>query len=396
MIIGESDKYLFEQMSVPKAVMTLAIPTIISQVVTMIYNLADTFFIGQLGDPGMVAAVSSVSPWFNLLTALGNLFGLGASSLISRFMGAGRTGDIKYVSSFSIWAGVVVTALAESYLFWVVCIGGIPTMVSLALGHLLRSEGHARQSSTGMMFGGILNVLLDPVFIFIFGMGVAGAAIATMLSSALSVVFFAVTYLRLGDKTAVSFSPRVFTFRFMGDVFSVGLASALATALGNASNMTMVHLASAYGDIPVAAYGIVKRIDQLPLNVSMGLCQGFMPLVGYNYASGDYKRMRSISVFSWVAAMIMSLCFVLIFEVFSPMILRLFIREDATSTLGAMFLRIACIAVPFTSINFLISYTLQAMGKGLQSAILTSCRQGLLNIPLLIIMDVIIGLYGMI
>lgn len=421
MIIGESDKYLFEQMSVPKAVMTLAIPTIISQVVTMIYNLADTFFIGQLGDPGMVAAVSSVSPWFNLLTALGNLFGLGASSLISRFMGAGRTGDIKYVSSFSIWAGVVVTALfsilsylfrepllgflgassgtyvyAESYLFWVVCIGGVPTMVSLALGHLLRSEGHARQSSTGMMFGGILNVLLDPVFIFIFGMGVAGAAIATMLSSALSVVFFAVTYLRLGDKTAVSFSPRVFTFRFMGDVFSVGLASALATALGNASNMTMVHLASAYGDIPVAAYGIVKRIDQLPLNVSMGLCQGFMPLVGYNYASGDYKRMRSISVFSWVAAMIMSLCFVLIFEVFSPMILRLFIREDATSTLGAMFLRIACIAVPFTSINFLISYTLQAMGKGLQSAILTSCRQGLLNIPLLIIMDVIIGLYGMI
>lgn len=217
-----------------------------------------------------------------------------------------------------------------------------------------------------------------------------------MLSNALSVVFFAVTYLRLGDKTAVSFSPRVFTFRFMGDVFSVGLASALATALGNASNMTMVHLASAYGDIPVAAYGIVKRIDQLPLNVSMGLCQGFMPLVGYNYASGDYKRMRSISVFSWVAAMIMSLCFVLIFEVFSPMILRLFIREDATSTLGAMFLRIACIAVPFTSINFLISYTLQAMGKGLQSAILTSCRQGLLNIPLLIIMDVIIGLYGMI
>lgn len=106
--------------------------------------------------------------------------------------------------------------------------------------------------------------------------------------------------------------------------------------------------------------------------------------------------MRSISVFSWIAAMIMSLCFVLIFEAAASPILRLFIREGATSTLGAMFLRIACIAVPFTSINFLISYTLQAMGKGLQSAILTSCRQGLLNIPLLIIMDVIIGLYGMI
>ena len=158
----------------------------------------------------------------------------------------------------------------------------------------------------------------------------------------------------------------------------------------------MVHLASYYGDIPVAAYGIVKRIDQLPLNVSMGLCQGFMPLVGYNYASRDYKRMKNISVFSWIAALIMSFFFVFIFEVFSSQILHLFIREANTSTLGSEFLRIACIAVPFTSINFLISYTLQAMGKGAQSAILTSCRQGLLNIPLLIIMNIVIGLFGMI
>ena len=182
----------------------------------------------------------------------------------------------------------------------------------------------------------------------------------------------------------------------MRNVFSVGLASALATALGNASNMTMVHLASGYGDIPVAAYGIVKRIDQLPLNVSMGLCQGFMPLVGYNYASGDYKRMKSISVFSWISAIIMSACFVAFFEIFADPILCIFIAEEKTSTLGAEFLRIACIAVPLTSINFLISYTLQAMGKGMQSAILASCRQGVLNIPLLFIMNMLIGLFGMI
>ena len=212
-------------MPVAKAVLTLAIPTIISQIVTMIYNLADTFFIGQIGEPEMVAAVSLVSPYFNLLTALGNLFGLGASSLISRFLGAGRENDIKYVSSFSIYCGAGVTlifsmfsyifrvpllsflgasentyAYAESYLFWTVAIGGIPTVVSLALGHLLRSEGHARESSVGMMFGGILNVILDPVFIFIFGLNVAGAAIATMLSNLASVLFFSLIFIRLGKK----------------------------------------------------------------------------------------------------------------------------------------------------------------------------------------------------
>lgn len=417
----KSERYLFEEMPVGRAVATLSIPTIISQVVTMIYNLADTFFIGQIGDPLMVAAVSLVSPWFNLLTALGNLFGLGGSSLVSRMMGAQNRRDIKYVSAFSIWGGAVVTlafslatyfvrtpllnflgaspdtyGYAEDYLLWVVVLGGVPTMVSLALGHLLRSEGHARQASAGMMFGGILNVALDPVFIFLFHLDVAGAAMATALSNAASVVFFLISYRRLGRKTAVSLHPRYFTFRFTKPVFSVGLASALATALGNASNMVMVHLASGYGDIPVAAYGIVKRIDQFPLNVSMGLCQGFMPLVGYNYASKDYRRMRRVSTFSWKVALVLSAGFVVCFAAFAPQILHLFIPEDETSTLGAAFLRIACLAVPLTSVNFLISYTLQAMGKGMQSAVLTFSRQGLLNIPLLIVMNLIFGLYGMI
>ncbi len=408
-------------MPVPKAVATLAIPTVISQAVTMIYNLADTFFIGQIGDPYMVAAVSLVSPWFNLLTALGNLFGIGGSSLISRMLGAHNHGDIRFVSAFSIWGGAAATLVfsaatyfqrdvlldflgasrqtmeyAESYMFWVVVLGGAPTVVSLVLGHLLRSEGFARQASAGMMFGGVLNVALDPLLIFVIRMDVTGAAVATALSNTASVIFFSVQYFRLGEKAAVSLNPIFFTIRFVRPVFSVGLASALATALGNMSNMVMVRLAAGYGDIPVAAYGIVKRIDQVSLNVCMGLCQGFMPLVGYNYASGNYRRMRDVSVFSWKTALVISACFITCFAVFAHGIMHLFIPEIRTSTLGASFLRIACLAVPLTSINFLISYTLKAMGKGAKSAILTFSRQGLLNIPLLIIMNITIGLYGMI
>jgi len=369
----------------------------------------------------MVAAVSLVSPWFNLLTALGNLFGLGGSSLISRMLGSHNHENVKYVSTFSVWGGAAVTlafsvgtclfrtpllhflgsspdtyGYAESYLLWVVVLGGVPTMVSLTMGHLLRSEGHARQASMGMMFGGILNVALDPLLIFGFQMGVTGAAVATAFSNTASVVFFAVQYLRIGNQSSVSFRPRFFSFRFLGPIFSVGLASALATTLGNASNMVMVKLASGYGDIPVAAYGIVKRIDQLPLNISMGLCQGFMPLVGYNFAAKNYDRMRKVSFFSWKTALAVSACFVAFFAVFSPQILHLFIPEAETSALGAQFLRIACLAVPLTSVNFLISYTLQAMGKGMQSAVLTFCRQGLLNIPLLLLMNRRVGLFGMI
>lgn len=420
-MIDPSEKYLFEAMPVPKAVATLAIPTIISQIVTMIYNLADTFFIGQLGNPAMVAAVSLVSPWFNLLTALGNLFGLGGSSLISRMLGNQNHQDIKHVSAFSVWCGAAFTVIfsllsylyrtpllnflgasadtypyAESYLFWVVVLGGVPTMISLTLAHLLRSEGHAKPASAGMMFGGLLNVALDLILIFVFHMEVTGAAIATAISNTASVVFFVIQYMRLKNKTSVSLNPKHFTFRFTWPIFSVGLASALATTLANASNMVMVRLASGYGDIPVAAYGIVKRIDQLPLNISMGLCQGFMPLVGYNFASKNYDRMRRVSTFSWKTALVMSACFVACFAAFAPGILHLFIPEEQTSTLGAQFLRIACLAVPLTSVNFLISYTLQAMGKGIQSAALTFSRQGLLNIPLLILMNATIGLFGMI
>lgn len=416
-----SEKELFETIPVPQAVMTLAIPTVISQVVTMIYNLADTFFIGQLGNPCMVAAISLVSPWFNLLTALGNLFGLGAGSLISRMLGSQNYKDIKYVSAFSIWGGALVTLIfsvgtyfmrqpllnflgaspdtygyAQDYLFWAVVLGGVPTAIGLALGHLLRSEGQTKAASIGMMFGGLLNVALDPVFIFAFHFEVAGAAIATAFSNAASILFFAVQYARLGRRSAVSFHLKYFTLHFAKSIFSVGLASALATVLANTSNMVMVHLASGYGDIPVAAYGIVKRIDQFPLNVSMGLCQGFMPLVGYNYSSGNYRRMREVSVFSWKTAIVISACFIICFVVFAPQILHLFIREIQTSELGASFLRVACLAVPLTSANFLISYTLQAMGKGIQSAVLTFSRQGLLNIPLLIVMNLIFGLYGMI
>ena len=416
-----SEEELFETVPVRRAVAALAIPTIISQIVSIIYNLADTFFIGQMGNPYMVAAATLVYPWFALLTALSNLFGIGGSSLASRMLGAKREKEIKHVSSFCFYGGIGVTLVfvsfsflfraqllhflgaseenigyAKIYLIWVVVLGGVPTVLSMILAHFLRSEGHARLAGAGMMIGGILNMILDPLFIYGLHMEFMGAAVATALSNLVSMLFFLFCYRRMKGQTVISLSPHHFSMQFAGQVFSVGIASALTQGLANLSNMTIVKLSSGYGDVAVAAYGIVKKIDMFPLGISMGLCQGVMPLVGYNYAAKNYKRMKEVSVFSWKAASAVALCFMGSFLMFAPLILQSFIRDEQTGLLGTTFLRIACLAVPVQSVNALIIYTLQAMGKGVQSSVLTVCRQGILNIPMLVMMNWIFGLYGMI
>lgn len=416
-----SEKELFEDMPVPKAVAALAVPTIISQIVSMIYNLADTFFIGQLGDPYMVAAVTLVYPWFTLLTALGNLFGIGGSSMVSHFLGLHRRDGARRVSAFCFYGGIAATLVfsllsfvfmepvlhflgasvesygyASSYFFWVVVIGGVPTMMTLTMAHLLRGEGHARLASAGMMAGGFLNMALDPVLIFGAGMDVRGAAIATAFSNLASMLFFIGVLYKIRRESALSMNPFDFTTRCAGQTISVGLAAALAITLANISAMTIVKLSSGYGDVAVAAYGIVKKIDQLPLCISTGLYQGFMPLVSYNYAAKNYKRMKDVAIFSWKASTVMLAFFVAAFLLFSEPILDAFIDDHETSALGASFLRIACLAVPLTGVNAQISYTLQAMGRGLGSAALITCRQGFLNIPILCLMNRFVGLYGMI
>lgn len=416
-----TEKELFESVPVPRAVAALAVPTIISQIVAIIYNLADTFFIGQMGNPYMVAAVTLVYPWFNMLTAIGNLFGIGGSSVIARMLGAGRDCEVKFVSAFSVYGGTVFTLAfslgtwffreplleflgassenirySENYMFWVVVLGGIPTMLSMTMSHLIRSEGHAKAAGAGMMCGGILNIILDPLLIFAAGMGFTGAAVATALSNLASLVFLTGAYVKMRKHLALSLNPVYMGFRYMKPVLSVGAASAVTVSLASFSNIVIVKLAAAYGDIPVAAYGIVKKIDQFPLGICQGLYQGFMPLVGYNYASGDYRRMRAVSVFSWKTALIIGGTFAVCFLVTAPEIIQAFIRDAETERLGADFLRIACLAVPFTAVNALVIYTLQAMGKGALSGVLSVCRQGLLNIPVLIIMNMAVGLYGMI
>jgi Na+-driven multidrug efflux pump len=417
---------LFETMPVGKALLTMAIPTIVSQLITMIYNMADTFFVGLSDDPYKVAAASIVGVLFFMLNALANLFGVGGGSLLSRLLGEKREGDAKRVGTFSLYGSLAVAGVyallcglftrplarllgasdntidyAASYLFWAVVIGAVPSTLSLTMSHLLRSAGYSKESGTGLAIGGISNILLDPLFMFVLlpaGNEVTGAAMATMLSNGIALGYFLFVYRKLRGKTVLSLSPRFIRLErsLIAGILAIGLPSALTSLLANATSIVKNNLTSGYGDIEMAAYGIVLKADMLPLNIGMGLCQGMMPLVAYNYAAKNYPRMRQFTRAAQIAGMSTACLFIVLFETFAPQIIWLFIRDEATIAYGTNFLRIACLATPFMISNFQKIYCLQAMGKGKESLLLGVCRQGLLAIPILLVLNYFVGLYGVV
>lgn len=426
----DNKRDLFEKMPVPKALATLAIPTIISQLITMIYNLADTFFIGMANDPSQTAASSLAFTLVFMMNCIPNLFGVGGGSLISRLMGEKKDEDAGNVASFSFYFTLISAAVysvvvlafmdpmlkflgatdgslpfARQYAFWVVVIGAVPATLSMTMAQLLRSEGLASKASIGLGFGGVMNIILDPIFMFLIlepGNEVKGAAIATMISNVLVLGYFIVVYFNIRKKTVLSLDPRrlLLDKKYVKSVFAVGIPSALGSFLACLSNIVINNLASGYsylyGDVPVAAIGIAKKIDMLPMNVGFGLSQGMMPLVAYNFASGDHKRMRAIARTARNAGMAFAAFCIILFQLLAPQIAGIFNGHEQTVEMSTDFLRILCLAVPFMIFNLQISFTFQAMGMGKQSLVLSSLRQGVVNIPLLFVMNNLFGLYGIV
>lgn len=388
----------------------------------MVYNLADTFFVGQTGDPNKVAAVTLAFPAYWTLSALANLFGVGGSSMIARSLGSRDPGRARQTSAFCLYAAAAVT-LAYSlllsvlkgpfldllgagpstreytadYLVWVLEAGGVPTVLGMVMGHLVRSEGSARHASIGMSLGGILNIFLDPVFILTLDMGVKGAAIATLISNVATLLYFGAYLLRMRGKTIISVKPKDFVLegKLAASVVSVGLPAALQTCLSIVSNTTLNKLASAYGESAIAAVGIVKKIDMIPMNVTTGLAQGVLPLLGYNYAARKYERMKKVARFTRVVAVSFSVLCILVFEIWAGPIVGMFLRDPETVRLGSSFLRILCLTTPLMAISFLMTSLFQAVGKGRKALVISVFRKGSVDIPLMFLMNAFVPLYGL-
>lgn len=419
--ISDSRKEIFENYPVSKAVLTLAVPTVINQLVTTIYNLMDTYFIGKCNDTNMVAAVSLGGTAMMLLSVIGNLFGVGGGSLISRCLGAGKREDAKAVSAFcnligailALIVGVCVIAFAEplvyvlgadastaayteQYLFWTMGVGALPTIMTLIIGNQIRAEGNSKHEMLGMSCGYIVNLILDPVFILVLNMGVAGAALATMISNAIAVVYFLIFMYRTRHDSALSIAPvRIKSgAKMAGDVFSVGLPAALNNLINSASRIVLNNLLAIYGPTAVAAMGIVRKIDEIPMHIATGLTQGTMPLIGYNYASKNHDRMEKCRKFSLLLAVSISGGLGLFCFVFAPQLIGVFIKDAAVISTGTVFMHLHVICLPVMAANFAIRSVFQAMGKGPRALLVAICRQGVIYVPVMLLLNRLVGVNG--
>ena len=230
------------------------------------------------------------------------------------------------------------------------------------------------------------------------GNEVTGAAMATLVSNVITLVYFLCIFRKLRDKTVLSVSVKHAHLEkhLITSILATGLPSATTALLANIASIVKNNLTAGYGDVELAAYGIVMKADMLPLNIGMGLCQGMMPLVAYNYAAKNYPRMKSFTKAAQISGMAIACVFIAIFEIFAPQIMWIFIRDPDTIAFGTPFLRIACLATPFIISNFQKIYCLQGIGKGKESLVLGVCRQGLFAIPILLILNHFVGLYGIV
>lgn len=410
---------VFSHMPVPKAVATLALPTVLSMLVTVIYNMADTFFVGQTNDANQVAAVSLAMPVFLLLMAFGNMFGVGGSSFVSRTLGQGDQERIKKISSFSFYGSIIIGLImifvflggmdtilklmgadsnteqfGKEYLT-IIAYGAPFVILSTMFGNIVRGEGAAKTSMIGMMIGTVLNIVLDPIMILWMDMGVAGAALATIIGNMASVVYYIAYFMK--GKSILSISWKDFkVVGIIGGVLAIGIPSSLNNVLMSMANIILNNFLKSYGTIPVAAMGVATKANMLLILLQLGLAMGIQPLIGYCYGARNYKRMKSVMKFSMICTVIMGTVTTIIYFIATEPIIHIFIDNPEVTALGITMLRASIIAGPVIGIMFILSHTIQAMGKAISSLIITISRQGLVFIPVLFISNAFFGLDGII
>lgn len=404
----------------------MAVPTIASQLIVLVYNLADTWYIGRTNNPYMIGASSLVLTLYLAAVALANVFGVGGGSLMARLMGEKRTDEARRVAAYSV-AVAALAAMAFSllvlifmdpllrllgasentcvygrqYLMAAVVVGGVPTVLSMCMPMLLRNAGYSKEAGLGVGLGGILNVLLDPLFMFVLlpkGYEVLGAAVATMLSNVVTLVYFICMFLEVRDRTPLTLPRRIERIgrENKRSLYSVGVPAAIAIFLFDLVTIVINRLVVAYGDIPLAAMGIVLKMERIPVNIGLGVCLGMVPLAAYNYASGNRARMKRFVDLARIAILAFSCACVALFWVFAKPIVGAFIDDEETVRLGARFLRGRCFALPFMMLGYHVVNTMNAVNRGKVSFLLALIRHLALIIPLLLILNRLFGLDGLI
>lgn len=399
---------IFRDAPVPKAVISNIVPSIVSMIMVLVYNLADTFFIGQTKDAYMVAAVSIATPAFLLFMAVGMLFGIGGTSLISRMLGEGNPQKAKRASSFCFWTGLAIGVIAMVFI-WLfadpicraigasddtlgytsqylnIVAAGIPSLIiGNSFSNIIRAEGNARTAMMGMIIGNLANIILDPVMILGLGWNVAGAAIATVIGNVVAALFY-LCHL-LSGKTLLSIRPKDYTAKngIAAGVLAIGVPASLNSILMSASNIITNNIMSRFGDMTVAGLGVAMKVNMIVVMLLIGLGSGIQPLLGYCFGAGNRKRYTDVLKFSLCLALGLSLIMTAVCYLGAGPLVYAFLDNPDASGYGIAFARIYIYSGPVMGLLFVLINAIQSTGAALPSLILSVSRQGLLYIPILL------------
>lgn len=404
---------IFKNAPVPKAVLSNAIPAIISMIMVLAYNLADTFFIGQTKNAYMVAAVSVATPAFLIFMAIGMLFGIGGTSLISRMLGQGKNEKAKSISSFCFWTGLVI-GIVSMVLIWVfnkpICylVGAsdetleytsqylsilavsVPFLIiSNMYSNIIRAEGCAQKAMVGMIIGNVANIVLDPVMILLFKWNIAGAAIATTIGNILATLYYMQHLVSKNSLLSISLKDYKAGDHIATGVLSIGIPASFNSLLMSTSNIIINNLMKVYGDMAVAGLGVAMKVNMIVVMLLIGLGTGIQPLLGYCFGAKNKQRYMAVLKFSLCLALAMSIVMTIICYFGAAPLVTAFLENKDAFSFGFTFSRIYIISGPVLGILFVMINAIQSTGAALPSLILSVSRQGLLFIPILLILNAV-------
>ena len=411
---------LFEKAPVSKAYFKLALPVVLSMVISLVYNMVDTYFVAQTQNTNLVAGVSLCAPIFTLMIALGDIFGIGGSSVISRLFGQKLDEKGKNVSGFCFYGAIVCGILVSiimilaknpilallgtnkatlpyaSQYYTYMALGATLIIVSLTPSNLMRTEGLATESMIGTITGSIVNIILDPIFILYLNMGAGGAAFATIIGYLASDLVFINLTLKKSKKLSISLKHTHITKNELTSIFTIGIPASITNLMSSFAMALTNNYLVAYGNDKVAAMGIVLKINMIVLLVMIGFAFGAQPLLGYNYGANNTKRLKEIIKFDLLVEIVFALCTSIILALFTPSFIKIFMKDVSIVQSGTLMLRCLLLSSPCVGIILVFTTLFQSEGKALPAFLLSIGRQGIVLLVCMMLLANVFGYIGII
>lgn len=414
------EQELFEKAPVSKAYFKMALPVVMSMLVSLVYNMVDTWFIAQTQDTALVAGVSLCAPMFTLMVAMGDIFGLGGSSLLSRLLGKGEEQRVRHVSAFCCYGallwGILVGAVmlllrmpiltllgaksdtmdsATAYYNYL-ALGAPAVIFTLVPSNILRTEGMAMASMVGSVTGALVNIVLDPIFIFGLNMGAGGAALATVLSNVVSAVMFIVLLATRSKKLSMCLRDCSVQGSELREILVIGFPASITNLMQSFAMMLTNRFLLPYGTENVAALGIALKVNMIVMLIMVGFAFGAQPLLGYNYGAGNRDRLREILKFDVLVQLVFSGVMTVLFLWLAPHIIRIFMSDAGVVQAGSRILRCMVLTMPLMGIILVCTTLFQAAGKAMPAFLLSISRQGVALLLCMVVLSWLFGFYGVI